>query len=69
MAKKATKKRKPRPIFTAPAVDRKWQAQDDLRTLRQAEEVRVSSGRLKAAQRMADQEMRALEKVKAQKNR
>jgi hypothetical protein len=42
----------------------KWQAEDDLRTLRRAEEIRQQPQRLKQASRLADQEVRALQAIK-----
>ncbi len=42
----------------------KWQAEEDLRTLRRAEEIRQQPQRLKQASRLADQELRALQAIK-----
>jgi hypothetical protein len=41
----------------------RWQAEDDLRTLRRAEEIRQQPQRLKQASRLADQEVRALQAI------
>ncbi len=41
----------------------RWQAEEDLRTLRRAEEIRQQSKRLKQASRLADQEVRALQAI------
>ena len=43
----------------------RWRAESDLRTLRQAEEIRRDPGRLKRAATMADEEMKALQAVRA----
>lgn len=45
------------------AEQRRWQAEDDLRTLRRAEEIRADAARVRQAQRIATQEMKALERV------
>ncbi|WP_233130323.1 hypothetical protein [Synechococcus sp. 1G10] len=42
----------------------RWQAEDDLRTLRRAEEIRSQPSRLKVVQKIATEEMQALEKIK-----
>ncbi|MCP9841820.1 hypothetical protein KBY93_14435 [Synechococcus sp. J7-Johnson] len=42
----------------------KWQAEEDLRTLRRAEEIRQQPQRLKQASKLADQEVRALQAIK-----
>ena len=44
-------------------VDKQWQAQDDLRTLQNADEIRKSKARLNAAQAEAKKQMDALKKV------
>lgn len=41
----------------------KWQAQDDVRTLERAEEIKLSSSRLKAAAAEAKRQLEALQKV------
>lgn len=41
----------------------KWQAENDLRTLRQAEEIKANSARLKRAQTMAKNELNAITRV------
>jgi hypothetical protein len=43
--------------------DKKWRAQDDLRTLRSAAEIQSDAARVKAAQSEAQQQMQALAKV------
>ena len=43
----------------------RWRAESDLRTLRQAEEIRRDPGRLKRAATMAAEEMKALQAVRA----
>jgi len=43
----------------------RWRAESDLRTLRQAEEIRRDPARLKRAATMADEEMKALQAVRA----
>jgi galactokinase len=43
----------------------RWRAESDLRTLRQAEEIRRDPNRLKRAATMAAEEMRALQAVRA----
>jgi hypothetical protein len=43
----------------------RWWAESDLRTLRQAEEIRRDPARLKRAATMADEEMKALQAVRA----
>ncbi len=42
---------------------KRFQAEDDLRTLRRAEEVKSDSSRLRSAQTIAKEEMQALQKV------
>lgn len=42
---------------------RRWQAEDDLRTLRRAEEIRADKSRVAMAQKMATQELKALQRV------
>ena len=41
----------------------KWQAQDDLRILRNSQEILVDPQRMKRAQALADEEMKALKAV------
>ena len=45
------------------AEQRRWQGEDDLRTLRRAEEIRADPTRVRQAQRIATQEMKALQRV------
>lgn len=49
------------------AEQKRWQAEEDLRTLRRAEEVRADRSRVAAAKKMADKEIRALSKVKGKR--
>lgn len=49
---------------TLTAEDKKFQAEDDLRTLRRAKEVQDSPTRLKAAEAMAEKEIKILNEVK-----
>jgi len=44
--------------------DKRWQAQEDLRTLQRAQEIQLSKSRVAAAQREANTQMQALAKVK-----
>ncbi len=44
----------------------RWQAEEDLRTLRRAEEIRQQPQRLKQASKLADQEVRALQMIQRQ---
>ncbi len=46
------------------AEQQRWQAEDDLRTLRRAEEIRAQPTRLKVVVKIATEEMQALEKIK-----
>jgi hypothetical protein len=45
------------------AEEKKFRAEDDLRTLRRANEIKVDSNRIKAAKQMARKEMQALKKL------
>lgn len=45
------------------AEDRKWQAQDDLRTLQRAQEIQADKSRLQAAKVEVRNQMAALSKV------
>ena len=45
------------------AEDRKWQAQDDLRTLQRAQEIQADRSRLNAAKTEVKNQMAALSKV------
>jgi hypothetical protein len=61
------------PLLGISAVERRskaqeearWRAESDLRTLRQAEEIRRDPSRLKRAATMAAEEMKALQAVRA----
>lgn len=67
----ATKKQKPVPVKIvndAPksigmAEDTKWRAQDDLRSLQRAEEIRRDKARMRAAQAEAKSQMKQLSTV------
>jgi len=48
-----------------PKSDKDWQASCDMRTLREAEEIKKSAARHAAARKAAAQEMKSLEKVVA----
>ena len=43
--------------IAAPTIDKKWQAEDDLRTLINASEVRKDKARYKAAQMLAKEKL------------
>lgn len=43
----------------------RWRAESDLRTLRQAEEIRRDRSRLQMASRIAAEEMQALQSIRA----
>jgi len=45
------------------AEHRRWQAEEDLRTLRRAEEIRADKSRVAMAQKVASQELKALHRV------
>jgi hypothetical protein len=45
------------------AQEAKWKAEDDLRTLRTADEISNDPSRLKAAKKMAGEQIKALSKV------
>ena len=53
----------PRVSAAAAKEEKRWRAEDDLRTLRRAEEVRSDPSRVKMAKQMAAEEMRALARV------
>lgn len=42
---------------------RRWQAEEDMRTLRRAEEIRADKTRVAMAQKMAAKELKALQRV------
>lgn len=72
--KKSSKKRKSPAANSAPAIpsaaeQQRWQAENDLSMLRQAEEVKSDSGRLRRAQKLADEQAKALKKVSKIKKR
>lgn len=45
--------------------DPKWQADDDVRTLERAEEIKAEDGRMKAAAKIAQEKSAAMNKVAA----
>lgn len=45
------------------AMDKKYMAEDDMRTLRHAEEIRMDSKRMKAAQDCAAKEMQSMKSM------
>lgn len=49
---------------TLTAEDKKFQAEDDLRTIRRAKEIQDDSVRLKAATKLAEEEIKALNEIK-----
>ena len=51
------------------AEHKQWEAQDDLRTLERAEQIRGSAARMRAAQAEAKRQMAALGKVAAPKKK
>ena len=63
-AKKSTpSKKKPAPAVGCVADDKKWQAQDDLRTIQRAKEIQQNAARMSAAQREANAQMAALKSI------
>ena len=67
MKKRTKSNRAPAVQGPSPADERRWRAEEDLRVLRRAEEVKSDKSRLTAAKRMADEEMRALARVKGRR--
>jgi len=63
MAKRKAKRKAQPAVRSMAAQEREWQAQDDLRVLRQADEIRATPARVRAAKAIADKEMKALKKV------
>lgn len=45
------------------AQEKKWQAQDDLRTIQRAAEIKADASRMRASQSEAKQQMKALQSV------
>ena len=63
-AKKSTPaKKKSAPAMGCMADDKKWQAQDDLRTIQRAKEIQQNTSRMAAAQREANAQMAALKAI------
>ena len=65
-AAKPALKRKPRrkrAVASNPTVDKTWEAEEDLRTLRRAVDIGASPTRLSAARAIAKKEMAALKKI------
>lgn len=74
MAKKKAKAARKTRAATSPgrlaaAEDRKFRAQDDLRTLQRANEISGDKSRMTAAQREAAAQKRALEKIAGNKKK
>jgi hypothetical protein len=44
-------------------IDRNWQVEDDLRTIRRAEEIKTDKGRLSAVKKLAVKEQKALQSI------
>jgi hypothetical protein len=66
--KKKSKKRRSKAVASPPAFDnKKYEREEDLRTLQRAEEIQNDKRRLAGAQREANAQMRALKKVQARK--
>lgn len=63
--KSSSRKSKPAacPAPGSAAEQRKWRAESDLRSLREAEAIRGDRGRIQAARQLAKQEARALERI------
>lgn len=47
----------------SPCVDESWRARDDLRTLQQAKEIQADKARVKAAEREAEAQVKAIQSV------
>ena len=65
--KKSKKRRSSTAESPAPFDNKKYEREEDLRTLQRAEEIRVDKSRLAGAQREANSQMRALKKVQARR--
>ena len=67
----ATKVAKKVEVLSMPSRDmaqeKKWQAERDLRTLQAAREIEASRTRLSAAKKCADDQMKALSRIKMKK--
>lgn len=61
-AKKATTSKAPNPAPVS-AMDKKWQAEDDARTLMRAEEIKADKGRLGKAKSVAAQQAKAAARI------
>jgi hypothetical protein len=61
--------RKPEADVIAAKEAKKWQAREDLSTLQRAEEIRTDQARMKAAEREAREQMKALEKTVSVKSK
>jgi hypothetical protein len=46
-----------------PSIDKDWQAESDLRTIRQAEEIKANTARMSAVKKMAAKEQKALQGI------
>jgi len=51
------------PVKSQAAQERRWRAESDLRTLKEAEQIKADRGRLTDAKRMAVVEVKALRRV------
>ncbi len=47
--------------------EKEFQTEDDLRTIRRADEIKTSSSRMKGVRRLAKQEVKALNKISKRK--
>lgn len=63
----ATKKSSTASTPRLSAADKKYQAQDDLRTIQRASEIQADKGRMTAAQKEAQNQMAALSSVAKKK--
>jgi len=60
--------RKASPVLGSTAQERDWRAQDDLRTLKQAEDIKRDKARLAAVRKQLLKEEQALKAIKARTN-
>ena len=49
------------------AQEKRWQAEDDLRVMQRAQEISADKARLQAAQKVAQQQVKSLQKVAGKK--
>lgn len=57
------KKAKSVPAMSTVEVDKNWQAEDDMRTLLRAEEIRADGARIRRARAAAKKQLKAVSKV------